>query len=494
MPETTNTNTSTNSSTNTPTNTSTSPTIELFPPKYQDTDYQCGNWSDILGQMASNMSTDAAIINQITAYLSSMKSNAISDALRISGIQQLQTDMQYLQGQFTGLKTLFTNPLNTSGDFLDTSLDVVSRAEAIVDTLDRLDNFANDIMSHIDTTVNFVAAIPSKIEETFNNFSNTLEKLTDFDVSSTLDKLPELVKDGFLSLDIIQDPLVMLNNIQTTVASISVTITSIRAPQNLSEARALLSTLRSIIAQAKQVKAQAERIQQSVQNLAKTLQNGNYLSLIMSLAAGGVTFFQRPPSYNARYPFNHGFKTHGGHVFEKDNTPGSERIKYTHPSKTDVEIQPDGGVVVKGQSDFQVSVSKNMDVLIKNAATITVQGDARIIANNIQVEAKNAATVSSSGTCTVNSANNVSVVADGSVNAYAGKSATIASGGTASISSKDKLYISANGIDIRSEGPITVYGTTLEENIDGIVRRTNNTCIESSDGPRRIYGTPISLN
>ena len=111
MPETTNTNTSTNTSTNTPTNTSTSPTIELFPPKYQDTDYQCGNWSDILGQMASNMSTDAAIINQITAYLSSMKSNAISDALRISGIQQLQTDMQYLQSQFTGLKTLFTNPL-----------------------------------------------------------------------------------------------------------------------------------------------------------------------------------------------------------------------------------------------------------------------------------------------------------------------------------------------------------------------------------------------
>lgn len=495
MPETNNTTTTTTPTTANTTTTTTTPSIDLFPPKYQAPDYKCGNWDDIFEQMASNMATDAAIINQLTAYLSSMKSNAISDVLRISGIQQLQTNMELIKGQFTGLKTLFTNPLNNSGDILGTSMDVLNRAEAIVDTLDRLDNYANALLGSIDTTADFIAAIPDKIEETFNNFSNTLDKLTNFDVSSTLDKLPDLVKEGFMNLDIIQDPLILLNNVQVTIVSMSTTIASIKAPQNLNDVRALISTLRSLIARLQQIKAQAERMKSAIENLAKTIQNGNYLSLVMSLAAGGVTFFQRPPAYNARYPFNHGFKTHGGHVFEKDNTPGSERIKYTHPSKTDVEIQPDGGVVVKGQSDFQVSVSKNFDVLIKNAATITVQGDARIIANNVQIEAKSTATVTSTGSTVVNSAADASLTATGSVAVTSGGTATVTSVGATSVSSNGLLTLSSNtGIDLISEGPINIVSTALTENVAGIVERTNASCTELSGGPHIIMGTPISLN
>lgn len=479
----------------TTTTTSNGTVVELFPPKYQAPDYQCGNWSDILEQMSTNLASDAVIMNQIAAYLASAKSNAIDSVLRASGIQQLQTNMQMIQGQFEGLKTLFTNPLNTSGDVLGTSMDVLNRAEAIVDTLDRLDNYANAIMDNIDTTIDFVTAIPEQIESTFNKFSSTLEKLADFDVSSTLDKLPELVKDGFLNLDIIQDPLIMLNNIQVTIVSISATITSIKAPQNLNDVRALISTLRSLIARIQQVKAQAERVKSAIENLAKTIQNGNYLSLVMSLAAGGVTFFQRPPSYNAKYPFNHGFKTHGGHVFEKDNTPGSERIKYTHPSKTDVEIQPDGGVVVKGQSDFQVSVSKNFDVLIKNAATITVQGDARIIANNVNIEAKSTATVSSTGSTVVNSAADASLIAGGSVRVTSGGTATVTSVGGTSVSATGLLTLSSNtGIDLISEGPINIVSTALTENVAGPVERANAQSTTLTGGPHIILGTPISLN
>lgn len=469
-------------------------TLGLFPRGYQEPSYKPGNWSDIFSQMASNLSTDAAVINQITAYLASAKSNAINDILRASGIQQLQTQMTLIQNDFNGLKQIFTSDLR-SGDVFDTSLDVISRAERIVDTLDRLDDYANSIMSAIDTSVDFVSSLPDKIEDTFNKFSSTLEKLTNFDLSNTLDKLPDLVADNLLNLDIIQDPLILLNNVQLTVTSIATTVTSIRAPANLNDVRALLTTLRSLIAKIRSVRDQAQRVQESISRLASLIQSGNYLSLVMSLAAGGVTFFQRPPAYNARYPFNHGFKTHGGHVFERDNTPKSERIKYQHPAKTSLEVQPDGGVVVKGENDFQLSVSKNFDVLIKNAATITVQGDARIIANTVQVEAKTDATITSTGKTTVNSAQDVAVTANGSVQVISNGTATVAANASTSISSNGEVVISGTaGIRLETPGNIILNSNALTETVVGAVLRTNGNSITTTGGPHVIRGTPIELN
>ena len=150
---------------------------DFFVPKYQDESYVCGDWSDIFLNMTSTISTDAAIINQLTNYLSSGASAAISDVIRSSGIQQLETQMKSLQNDVLSLKQLFTAEINTSGDIFDTSLNVVSRAEAIVDTLDRLDNYANDILNTIDTSIDFISSLPENIEKTFDNFQSTLEKI-----------------------------------------------------------------------------------------------------------------------------------------------------------------------------------------------------------------------------------------------------------------------------------------------------------------------------
>lgn len=468
--------------------------LDLYPRGYQEPTYVPGNWNDIFNQMTANLSTDAAIINQATAYLSSIEANAINNVLRESGIQQLQTQMKLVQYEFTGLKSLFSTSLS-SGDFFSTSYDILDRADKIIGTLDRLDVYANSIINSIDTGINFVSSLPDKIEDTFNNFSKTLEKLADFDLSNAMDKLPDLVAKGLKNLDIVQDPLILLNNIQVTVVSIAATISSIKAPQNLNDVRALLSTLRAIIAQIRGLLQQAEDIKNKIQKLAHFLQSGNYISFVLALAKGGVTFFQRPPAYNARYPYNGGYRTHGGHIIERDNTPHSERVKYQHPTNTSVEVQPDGGIVVKGENDFQLSVSKNLDVLVKNAATITVKGTARLIANNVQVEASGNATITSSGSTMVNSSGNVSVTAVGSAVVSSGGTATVSSVGGTSISATGLLSLSSNtGINITSEGPINVVSSALTETVGGPVVRTNATCIETSGGPHQITGAPINLN
>ena len=319
--------------------------------------------------------------------------------------------------------------------------------------------------------------------------------MTDFDLTATIDKLPSLVTDKLLDLDIIKDPLILLTTVQTTVVSITSTIASIKAPQNLNDVRAFLTTLRGIIAQIQAIKAQVDRITSSIERLADTLKSGNFISLVASLAAGGVSFFERPSAYNAIYPFNHGYKTHGGHAFERDNTPGSERVSYTHPSKTSVEVQPDGGVVVKGKSDFQLSVSKNCDVYVKNAATITVDGDVRIIANNISAEAKGNATVASSGNVTVTAIANANVSATGSAIVTAGGTCTVSSVGGTSVSSNGILELSSNtGIYLTTPGHIVINATSLSEDVLGPVVRTNLSSLETTAGTHQITGAPISLN
>lgn len=480
----------------------------FFPPQYQEPDYIPGHVGDLLSEMTSNLFGDSQVINQISNYLSGSASAAISDAIRSTGLQQLQIDMKAIQNEFGTLKGLFTTNIDLSGGFTSSSMNLIERAEGIVNTLERLGAYSNDILGHIEALpdriegltdkvtdiVDNLGNLPSTIEETFSRFQDQLNSLTDFDLSNTLDKLPSLVSDKFLDMDIIKDPLVLVSNVQTTVVSLAATIPSIKAPQNFNDVRSLLATLRSIVGQVNAIKAQADRMMESVKNLANTIQSGNYMSVISSLAAGGVSFVQRPPSYNAIYPNNHGYRTHGGHSFEKDNTPGSERLTYTHPTSTSVEVQPDGGVVVKGKSDFQLSISNNFDILIKNAANITVQGDARIIAKNVTVEAEGNATVTSGGSALVNAVDTASVVAQGSVAVTSGGTCTVSSVAATSISSSGPLTLSSDtAVNIISQGAITMTGQTQLDTITGSVTRTNTSETITSAGSHSINAGQCSV-
>ena len=84
---------------------------------------------------------------------------------------------------------------------------------------------------------------------------------------------------------------------------------------------------------------------------------------------------QPPNPFNATYPYNHVRNTESGHLFEADDTPGSERIKEAHRTGTYYEIGPDGSRVTKiVRDDFTVIVGDE-SVNIQGAAIVTVEGD-----------------------------------------------------------------------------------------------------------------------
>jgi hypothetical protein len=80
------------------------------------------------------------------------------------------------------------------------------------------------------------------------------------------------------------------------------------------------------------------------------------------------------------YPHNFVFKTPGaGHLVELDDTPGKERIGVTHgPSKSFVEIHPNGSVVVKVNQKLFVAVAGDNQQLVSGRQDVLVEGEATL--------------------------------------------------------------------------------------------------------------------
>lgn len=97
------------------------------------------------------------------------------------------------------------------------------------------------------------------------------------------------------------------------------------------------------------------------------------------------SFSQPDVPYDAKYPYNNAQTTPSGHVFELDDTPGSERINIAHRTGTFQEIHPDGSKTEKIMNDnFKVIVRDNT-VYIMGDSQETIQGDLKVY---IQGDAK----------------------------------------------------------------------------------------------------------
>jgi len=91
------------------------------------------------------------------------------------------------------------------------------------------------------------------------------------------------------------------------------------------------------------------------------------------------------PLTGSHYTKNSVRETEGGHVFEMDDTPGTQRIVILHSSKAGIEIRPDGTVIISSGAegnkveivgnDHKMIVERNGDVHYKGNLNFKVDGD-----------------------------------------------------------------------------------------------------------------------
>lgn len=94
----------------------------------------------------------------------------------------------------------------------------------------------------------------------------------------------------------------------------------------------------------------------------------------VSIALNG-TWDEPDPYYATEYPHNKVLSTNSGITVEIDDTPGEERIHVYHPSKSYIEIDKDGNVVVRNANDKFEIVDNDLKQHIMNNFDRTVDNN-----------------------------------------------------------------------------------------------------------------------
>ena len=105
-------------------------------------------------------------------------------------------------------------------------------------------------------------------------------------------------------------------------------------------------------------------------------ENPTQIELLNQLASKGNKYFvAKPPSYNARYPYNNAIETESGHAFELDDTPDYERINIMHRGGSHLEFRPEGSVQQKVMNNSNRMIEGDETVHIKGNKLVYIDGD-----------------------------------------------------------------------------------------------------------------------
>ena len=104
---------------------------------------------------------------------------------------------------------------------------------------------------------------------------------------------------------------------------------------------------------------------------------------------GGEAWDEPESAYRGAYPYNKVTQTESGHIFEIDDTPGSERLHIYHKSGTYIEIDANGSVIKRTKGSSYEIIDRNGKIAIAGRADISINGACNIFVGNdanIEVE------------------------------------------------------------------------------------------------------------
>jgi hypothetical protein len=124
-------------------------------------------------------------------------------------------------------------------------------------------------------------------------------------------------------------------------------------------------------------------VQEKIDNIKKGQEN---IPTARAFKQGSETTPSKPytepkTEYNAVYPYNKVDETESGHIFEKDDTPGFERLHEYHRSGTFREVHPDGSRVEKVVNDRWDVTLRNKFEHVEGTKTLTVDKGSRVLIN-----------------------------------------------------------------------------------------------------------------
>lgn len=183
-------------------------------------------------------------------------------------------------------------------------------------------------------------------------------------------------------------------------------------------------------------------------------EQARHKEVIRSNQAGA---WQQPASgYNARYPYNHATTTESGHVFELDDTPGSERINMYHRTGTFFEIDNTGTRVRRTVGDDYTILERDGKVHIVGNADVTIGGARRVrVENTFDLEVHGATTINVFNDVNLRVAGDLKAKVSGGLHASVVGDTNVAAMGAMQLRSNGNMFLTTGGkLIVNAKGSI----------------------------------------
>ena len=159
------------------------------------------------------------------------------------------------------------------------------------------------------------------------------------------------------------------------------------------------------------------------------------------------------------YPYNHITQTESGHSFELDDTPGRERIRIQHRSKTFIEMHPNGDEVHKIIGDGYEIITGGKNVLIKGVCNITINGDCNMnVKGDLNQKIDGDYILGVKGKIDIRSVKDLTIAGDADIVVSANENF----GGSLSLSAAESINV---GSDLYIDGSITCDTLNAESRV-----------------------------
>jgi hypothetical protein len=210
--------------------------------------------------------------------------------------------------------------------------------------------------------------------------------------------------------------------------------------------------------------------------------------LAVQAAKGGLPFTEPPSPYNAQYPHNWVFTTHGGLTLELDSTPGSKRFHLYHPSNTYIECDNDGNLVIRSTGTRHDLANDNSFSYTKGFREVSVdldQGNRTGRNKREEVGVNKDVTILGSKTETIGGNDTLALTGN--------KAETIIGNKTQNITGAYTLN-GTTTITISATGNVTIGGATVTLQGSSLILNFSGTSASTSTGAMSLTGSTIALN
>ena len=167
------------------------------------------------------------------------------------------------------------------------------------------------------------------------------------------------------------------------------------------------------------------------------IQQKNTTRMLGAKLPFGESWDQPESAYRAAYPYNKVTETESGHIFEVDDTPGSERLHIYHKSGTFVEIDANGSMVRRIVGSSYEIIDRNGKIAISGSADISING-----------------------ACNIFVGNDANIEVEGDVNLTCHNDITAQAGGKLNLSATEEVNITGGNVNVQAYNTMNVMAKT----------------------------------